>query len=144
MFFLIAASVADATAINPNGIKKLLVTGVSTFSINDKPFFINGPINPLSCFKAYSVVSFNESPLFCENLITLIISLIRLFFSVMSEPVIDESFSLSVLPTISNLAFKRNFGMSYFPIKEDLYCFYLFLIKLFLVLSSLILLWLIY
>ena len=36
-------SVADATAVNPNGIKTLLAKGLSTFLIKDNPVFSNGP-----------------------------------------------------------------------------------------------------
>ena len=39
----ILASAADATAINPNGIKTLLANGSSTFFINIKLAFRNGP-----------------------------------------------------------------------------------------------------
>ena len=39
--------------MNPNGIKTLLATGLSTFPIKDKPLFSNGPRslsrNPLDC-----------------------------------------------------------------------------------------------
>ena len=38
----IAASVADAAAIDPNGIETLLGNGLSTFPINDNPVFSNG------------------------------------------------------------------------------------------------------
>ena len=37
------ASVADAVAGNPNGIKTLLTNGYSTFFIKGKQVFINGP-----------------------------------------------------------------------------------------------------
>ena len=38
-----AATAAAATAVNPNGIKKLLGNDVSTFFINEEPVFNNGP-----------------------------------------------------------------------------------------------------
>ena len=41
-FFWIAISVADA-AVNPNGLKTLLVNGFSRFFIKGKPVFSNGP-----------------------------------------------------------------------------------------------------
>ena len=48
-----AASIADATAVNPNGIKILLANILSTFFINDNPVFNNGPKsqpkNPPDC-----------------------------------------------------------------------------------------------
>ena len=34
---------AEAVAVNPNGIKTNLANDVSTFFINGKPTFINGP-----------------------------------------------------------------------------------------------------
>ena len=45
IFLLIAASVADADAVNPNGIKTLLVNGLSTstFFIKGKTIFSSGP-----------------------------------------------------------------------------------------------------
>ena len=48
-----AASVADAAAVNPNGIKTILAHGLSTFFIKGKAVFSNGPKsppkNPLDC-----------------------------------------------------------------------------------------------
>ena len=41
--FLIAAFVADAAAVNPNGITRLLANGFSTFFIKDKSIFNNVP-----------------------------------------------------------------------------------------------------
>ena len=40
IFFWIASSVADAAAINPNGIKTLLDNGVSTFPIKGNPVLV--------------------------------------------------------------------------------------------------------
>ena len=40
--FLIAASVAEAAAVKPNGIKTLYANGVRAFFINGKPADING------------------------------------------------------------------------------------------------------
>ena len=37
-----AASVADAAAVNPNGMKTLTVNGVSSLFNNGKPAVING------------------------------------------------------------------------------------------------------
>ena len=39
----IAASVADAAPVNPNGIKMLLANGLSTFSIKGNAVFSMGP-----------------------------------------------------------------------------------------------------
>ena len=53
IFLWIAASTADADAVNPNGIKTLLASGLSTFFIKDDPVFSNGPKslpkNPPDC-----------------------------------------------------------------------------------------------
>ena len=43
MLLWIAAFVADAAAINPNGIKTLLANGFSTFPIKGNLVFDNGP-----------------------------------------------------------------------------------------------------
>ena len=44
---------ADATVVNPNGIKTLLATGLSKFFIKVNPVFSNGPKsvtrNPPDC-----------------------------------------------------------------------------------------------
>ena len=49
----IATSHADAVAVNSNCIKTRLINGLSTFTINDNPIFINGPRilprNPTDC-----------------------------------------------------------------------------------------------
>ena len=53
IFWWIAASVADAIAVYPNGIKTLLANGLSTFPIKGNPVFSNGPKslpkNPPDC-----------------------------------------------------------------------------------------------
>ena len=53
IFLWIAAPVADAGAVNPNGIKTLLANGLSTFPIKGNPVFSNGPKslpkNPPDC-----------------------------------------------------------------------------------------------
>ena len=53
IFLWIAASVADATAVNPNGTKTLLANSLSTFPIKDNSGFGNGPKglpkNPPDC-----------------------------------------------------------------------------------------------
>ena len=43
IFSWIAASFADAAAVNPTGIKTLLANGLNTFSIKGNPAFSNGP-----------------------------------------------------------------------------------------------------
>ena len=42
-FLWIAPSSADAAAVNPNGIKTLLVNSLSVFPIEGKPVCFNGP-----------------------------------------------------------------------------------------------------
>ena len=53
IFLWIAASVADADVVNPNGIKTLLANSLSTLPIKGKPVFSNGPKslpkNPPDC-----------------------------------------------------------------------------------------------
>ena len=52
-FLWIPASVAFVAAVNPNGYKTLLANGLSTFFINGKLVFSNGPRglprNPPDC-----------------------------------------------------------------------------------------------
>ena len=43
IFSLIPVSAVDAAAINPKDFKTLLTNGLSTFFINGKPVFSNGP-----------------------------------------------------------------------------------------------------
>ena len=48
IFFLcIPASAVDAAAVNPKGIKTLLVNVLTAFFINGNPIFSNGPSNLL-------------------------------------------------------------------------------------------------
>ena len=46
-------AITDAAAVNPNGIKRLFVNGLSTFTIKGYPVFSNGPKilpkNPPDC-----------------------------------------------------------------------------------------------
>ena len=67
MLFGIAASVADAATVFPNGIKPLSANGVSTFFINGKPAVINGSRklrNPPSWLVIFLKVLFNKIPIF--------------------------------------------------------------------------------
>ena len=43
VFFWIAESVADATAVNHNGVETLLVNGLVTCLVKGKPILSNGP-----------------------------------------------------------------------------------------------------
>ena len=42
IFLWIAGSVSDAAAVNCNGMETLLINGLNTFFIRDKPVFSNG------------------------------------------------------------------------------------------------------
>ena len=63
IFFRTQASVFDAVVVNPSGIKTLLATGLSTFLINGKSVFKNGPrslpINLFVCIIWNSWVFYN-------------------------------------------------------------------------------------
>ena len=48
MFCGKSASVADAAAVNPNSIEKLLANGLSIFFIKGKPILSNGLEHPLT------------------------------------------------------------------------------------------------
>ena len=52
-YYQIAASIADAAAVNPNGIKTFLANGLIIFPIKGNPVFSNGPKslpkNPPDC-----------------------------------------------------------------------------------------------
>ena len=53
LFLYILASVADANAVKPDGIKTLLANSLIEFFVNDNPAFSNGPRsiqrNPPDC-----------------------------------------------------------------------------------------------
>ena len=97
---MIAASVTDATTVNPNDIKTLLDNGKSRFLINGKLTFIYGsntlPRNPPFWFLTFLVVQINKIPLFSKYLITFIIYSISFIVSVLLlafiEPITDEIF----------------------------------------------------
>ena len=65
IFWWVAASVTDAPALNPNGIKTLLANGLSTIFTKGNPVFSNGPkrlVNTwLSCFMQLSFWQFYVS-----------------------------------------------------------------------------------
>ena len=52
---MIAASVADAATVNPNGVKTLLANGFSTFSIKGNAILSNG-----------SKILLENCPMFCN------------------------------------------------------------------------------
>ena len=102
-FFWIAASVAGAAAVNPNGTKALLANGVTTSFINGKSVVINGLRklrNPASWLLTFLVVPFNKIPLFSKDLISFIVSFILLFATVIPETEIAEIPFLTFLPVI--------------------------------------------
>ena len=94
IFFWIAASVADAAAVNNNRIKTFLANGGSTFFINGKPAVINGLIdsrNPPLWLVIFLVVSFNKISLFLKDICTFIIYFIFILYAiVILELAIDE------------------------------------------------------
>ena len=88
-FFWIAASVADAAAVNPNGFKALLAYGVSSFFYNGKRAVINGlrkSRNSPFCLAIFLVIFFIKIFLFSKDSIIVIISF-TLFVRVIPEPV---------------------------------------------------------
>ena len=92
-FFSIAASAVYIAAGNPNAIKALLTKIVSTHFMNSKPTVINDlrkikrpPFQQL----IFWIVTFNKIPLFSQDLITIIISLL-FHFSVKVETLIDHN-----------------------------------------------------
>ena len=108
----IAASVADAAAVNPNGIKTLLANGLSTFPIKGNPVFSNGPKSlpknppdcPILCNWAFgnfilayeplekALRSFETCALVNNNLCR------KLFSSLESPTTFDESFKVTSVP----------------------------------------------
>ena len=62
--------VADAAVVNPNGIKMIFTSSVSTFFINGKPTFINGQrklSNPPPSLIIFPVAPFNKIYLFSKD-----------------------------------------------------------------------------
>ena len=53
----IQISTADAAAVNPNGIRRLLANSVSTFFISGKPAVINHKVKKLSLLADYHFCS---------------------------------------------------------------------------------------
>ena len=84
IFFEIAASVAEAVAVNPKSTKTLLANDLSTFLINGKAVVIDRENlkNPLYWLLSFLVVCFNRIPLFSKDLILSFISFISLSISV--------------------------------------------------------------
>ena len=75
VFSWIATSVAEAAAVNPNGIKTLFANSVSTFFINGKPADINGLRklrNPPLWLLVFLVVRFSKIAPFSKKLFTFI------------------------------------------------------------------------
>ena len=81
--------IADAAAIDLNGIKTFLANVVSTFFINGKPAVINGLTklrNPSSWPVIFLIVPVNKIPLISKDLITFIITFISFFIRVIPVP----------------------------------------------------------
>ena len=108
IFLWIAASVADAAAVNPNGIKRLLASGLSTFFIKGNPVFSKGPKsllkNPLDYFTLCNWVFDNfmlAEELFQKALWSFEIYLFvnnNLFSSLETPTIFDESFKVTSVP----------------------------------------------
>ena len=109
IYFRIVVYVANAAAVNSNGIKTLLANGLSTFPIKDNPFFSNGPKslpkNPPDCLILCSLVFdnfiFADEP-FAKTLRTLETfilvnnNLCRKFFSSIESPTTFEESHFSI------------------------------------------------
>ena len=97
----LAASVTDAAAANPNGIKTLLANGLSTFFIKGNPVFSNGPKsllkNPPDCPMLCNQLFDNfilAKELFSKALQTFETCVCRKLFSSLESPTIfDKIFS---------------------------------------------------
>ena len=107
-----AASVANAAAVNPNGIKTLLANGLSTFPIKDNPIFSNGPKNlpknssycPILCNWAFDnfILAEEQFEKALRSLKTCVLindSLFEKLFSPLEWPIIfDERFKVTPVP----------------------------------------------
>ena len=112
IFLWVAASIADAVDVNPNGIKTLLANGLSTFFMKDNPVFSDGPKNiPKNlpnCFFLCNWVFYNfilAKELFAKALRILEIFVLvnknlcgKLFLSSESPTTFDESFRVTLVP----------------------------------------------
>ena len=112
IFSWVAASIADAVDVNPNGIKTLLANGLSTFFMKDNPVFSDGPKNiPKNlpnCFILCNWVFYNfilVKELFAKALRILKIFVLvnkklcgKLFLSSESPTTFDESFRVTSVP----------------------------------------------
>ena len=115
IFFLTAASVADAAAVNLNGTKTLLANGVSTFFINGKPAVINGLRklkNPPSWLVIGLVARFNKILLLSTDLITFIIPFTSFFVSVIPEPLPVLYYLLNLSICLSRKSFPKSLAIS--------------------------------
>ena len=91
-FFWIAASIANADAVSPNGAKTFLANYVSMFFVNGTAILINGArnlSNPPSWLLILLVVHFNKIPLFSKVIITLLIYFVSFFVSTIPQPLIS-------------------------------------------------------
>ena len=99
----ISGFVADAAAVNPNGIKKLLY---NYFSLTVKQLSLILFSNPFSCLIIYLLSPCHKIPLCSKDLITLAMYFFSMFVSISFEPITDKCFALEKLHPSS----ERNFG----------------------------------
>ena len=100
IFFWIAASATDATAINHKGSKILLANDLSTFFIKGKPAVISGLTklrNPPFWLLFFLVVPFNKIPPSSKEPITFIIYSISLSVKIISKPSLVVNFLFNSL-----------------------------------------------
>ena len=109
LFLWIAASVADAAAVNRNGIKTILACVLSTFFIKDKPVFSTGPKSlpknppdgPALCNRVFDDCILDDEPLTkaFQTLKTCVLVNSnlhgKLFSSLESPTTFDESFKVT-------------------------------------------------
>ena len=117
-FFWIAASVADAAAVNPNGIKTLLASVFSTFFIKGKSVFSNGLRNllknSLDCLILFNWVFDNfilADELFAKVLRSLETHVLinnnlygKLVSSLESPTTFDERFKVTFVPVFTDIS----------------------------------------
>ena len=110
ILLLIDASVAVATAVNPNEVQTLLANGLSTFFIKGNPVFSNGPKRlrknypdfPILCRLSYFMIAENLFAKALQNLeIWLLVNknLWRKLITLLASPAtFDKSFKLTSVP----------------------------------------------
>ena len=103
IFLCIPASAADAPAVNPKGIKTLLVNGLITFLINGYPVFNTVPSNLLKNPPDWIILLIWALERFeSVDILLLKASLIFVFYLVVSNNSCGKSFRLNVFKLIFN------------------------------------------